>query len=163
MRTLKPQSLRAMRVRKQKWLDQQYFADVTRDVMGKLEITQADLEKYPHARDFSRAAFPHVLHHIQEWNSTTLGKIAAYGLGRGETSEDIPLRRTSLEDAAWHGTLPDPEADGGYRLEWLVATTIVAAAYDFLCANAMVYHLKARARAGGREDCLIRELAFLNR
>ncbi|OHA26529.1 MAG: hypothetical protein A3C06_03050 [Candidatus Taylorbacteria bacterium RIFCSPHIGHO2_02_FULL_46_13] len=157
MRTLKTQSTRATVIRTQERMDQQYLINVTRNIMGELEITHTDLEKHPRAKDFSQHVFQNVLHHIKEWNSTTLGKIVAYGLGKGETSKDIPLRRTSLEDA-WHGSPLEPEVSGGLALEWLAATTIVAAAYDLLLTHAFVDHLKAKASSGGRDEYAVAEI-----
>lgn len=156
MRTLTTTSTRATLIRTQERMDQQYIVNVTRNVMGELEITHDDLVKYPRAKDFSKHVFQNVLHHIKEWNSTTLGRIVAYGLGKGETSNDIPLRTTSLEDA-WFGSPLETQVDGGLALEWLAATTIVAAAYDLLRIHALVGHIKARAAAGGENGVL-----FLN-
>ena len=103
MRTLTTTSTRATVIRTQERMDQQYIVNVTRNVMGELEIIHDDLVKHPRAKDFFKHVFQNVLHLIKEWNSTTLGKIAAYGLGRGETSKSIPLRTTSL-DEVWFGS-----------------------------------------------------------
>lgn len=149
MRNPKPLRISSTRIRQQEWMDQEYIVNVTKNVMGELEITHDDLEKHPRAKDFSKHVFQNVLHHIKGWNSTTLGKIVAYGLERGETSKNIPLRTTSLEDV-WFGDGLGIQSSGGLALEWYAATTLVAAAYDLLLTNAFVSHLKREAANGGR-------------
>ena len=148
MRSPKELELHETRVRQQEWMDQQYFVNVAKNVMGELEITRDDLEKHPRAKDFSKHVFQNVLHHIKGWNSTTLGGIVAYGLGRGETSKDIPFRQTTLEDV-WFGDGLGIQSSGGLALEWYAATTLVAAVYDILLINAFVCHLKREAAKGG--------------
>jgi hypothetical protein len=123
-------------------MDQEYITNVARNVMGELKIAPDDLEKHPVPKDFSKHVFQNVLHHIKGWNSGTLGRITAYGLGRGETSEDIPLRRTTLDDV-WFGSPLETQVSGRLALGWLAATTLVAAMYDLLAAQALVRQLSA--------------------
>ena len=156
MRNPKQLELHETRVRQQEWMDQRYFVNVVRNIMGELEITRDDLEKHPRAKDFSKHVFQNVLHHIKGWNSTTLGRIVAYGLGHGETSKDIPLRQTTLEDV-WFGDGLGIESSGGLALEWYAATTLVAAAYDLLLIKAFVSHLKREAAKGGESGVDIRD------
>lgn len=155
MRTLKTQSTRAALIRMQTRMDQQYIVNVAKNVMGELGITQDELMRNP--GDFSLHVFDSVLCHIQEWNSTTLGKIAAYGLSAGETSGDIPLRTTSLKDVYYGCPLELEVADGASMLEWLAAMTIVAAVYDLLRINDFVRHLHAKATEGGQNGCSVAE------
>jgi hypothetical protein len=154
MRAPKQLELRATRVRQQEWMDQDYLVNVVKNVMGELEITRDALKKHPRAKDFSKHVFQNVLHHIQGWNSATLGGIVAYGLGRGETSKNIPLRRTTLEDV-WFGNGLGIESSGGLALEWYAATTLVAAMYDLVLVNAFVSHLKREVTRGGRNGVSI--------
>jgi hypothetical protein len=148
MRTLKPLSTRATVIRTQERMDQRYFIEVTRNIMGELQITQEDFETHSDVRSFSGYVFPTVLHRISEMNSSTLGSIAAYGLGKGQTSKDIPLRATTLKDV-WYGTPLDLDLSGGVCLEWLAATTVVAAIFDILRIHAFVGYLHEKAEAGG--------------
>lgn len=158
MRTApKTQSNRATLIRTQERMDQEYITNVTRNIMGELHITHEDLQEHPSPKDFSKHVFPGVLHHIKEWSSSTLGKIAAYGLGRGETSRNIPLRQTSLEDA-WYGTPLEMRVSGGLALEWFATITIIATAYDLLMAHALVDHLKAKAAVGGENGYPVSEI-----
>ncbi|MFA6554397.1 MAG: hypothetical protein WCS89_02700 [Candidatus Paceibacterota bacterium] len=155
MRTLtetKSLPLYATRIRQQKWLDQEYIVNVTKNIMGELQITNDDLKKHSCVKDFSKHVFQNVLHLIGRRNSTTLGKIIAYGLGSGETSasESIPLRRTSMGDA-WYGTPLEIDISGGLALEWLATTVIVATAFDLLQANALEDYIKARVAKGGQD------------
>ena len=150
MRTSKPSHIPSTRIRQQEWMDQKYIVNVTSNVMGELDITHDDLEKHPRAKDFSKYVFQNVLHHIKGWNSTTLGKIIAYGLGHSETSKNIPLRQTTLENV-WFGSPLEIQISGGLALEWLAATTLVAAAYDLLLTNAFISHLQREAVKGGRD------------
>lgn len=129
-------------------MDQLYFVNLTNNVIGELQITDEDLQRHPRPKDFSEHAFSSILHHIKGWSSETLGKIIAYGLGRGETCGQILTRRTTLEDA-WFRDHLGPECGGGMVLEWYAATTLVASVYDKLLIKAFVGHLKKEARKGG--------------
>ena len=157
MRTLETLTTRATVIRTQERMDQQYIINVARNIMGELQITQEDFETHSGVRNFCGFIFPTVLHRIMEMNSATLGKIAAYGLGEGETSKDIPLRTTTLKDA-WYGTPLELELSGGVGLEWLATATVVGAIHDLLSVHAFVDDLQDRAHAAGAEGLPIREL-----
>lgn len=139
------ESVRAQNLRKQAYMDQHYLTNLTRNIIGELEIVPDDLQKVDKGELFGA-----VLHHIMDWNAETLGRIAVYGLARGETSEDIPLRTTTLEET-WFGTPPEPELGGRLMLEWIAANVLVASIRDLFFVVALRDALVSAAREGGEE------------